>query len=363
MSITTPPPVVHLLPRDVARGSQVYARAVCDLLDRADDPHQLVTLFGGPPVLLKADHSLGVTPGRLRALGLDPRVLLRLRSWLSARPVRAIVAHGGEAFKYAALVAPRDLPIVYYRIGAVLPGARRPPGRWWHSGLLHRAAMVVCVSDDVLIETQDLFGVSPARLAVIANGRDPAVYAPGPTRTRPVVTVGFVGELAPTKRPEWLLRAVSVLRAEGMQVEGVLVGGGRLAGSLAPLARAAGVRYLGRSDDIPGVLRDLDILMLPSTRQEGMPGVIIEAGLSGVPVVATDAPGVRDVVVPEQTGFIVGVDDLDGAITALRRLAADPELRARMGEAARTRCEECFSLDNSAAAWRRLLGEFAASGG
>jgi len=349
MSISPLPPVVHLLPRDVARGSQVYARAVCDLLDRADDPHLVVTLFGGPPVLLRPDHSLGVAPGRLRALGLDPRVLFRLRSWLRHRPVRALVAHGGEAYKYAALVAPRGLPIVYYRIGAVLPGARRPPGRWWHAGLLHRAAVVVCVSEDVRIETRDLFGVPDARLAVIANGRDPATYAPGPTQMRSIVSIGFV--------------AVSALRAEGIAVEGLLVGDGPLAASLASRAAAAGVRYLGRSDDIPGVLKDLDVLLLPSTRQEGMPGVIIEAGLAGVPVVATDAPGVRDVVVPGQTGLIVGVDDLDAAIAALRRLAGDRDLRARMGKAARAHCEQRFSLSSSAAAWRRLLGDITAAGG
>ena len=359
MRTGTPPPVVHLLPRDVARGSQVYARAVCDLLDRTDDPHQLVTLFDGPPVLLCPDFSLGVVPGRLRALGLDPRVLYRLRSWLRRRRVRAIVAHGGEAYKYAALVAPRGLPIVYYRIGAVLPGARRPPGRWWHKGLLRRAAMIVCVSEDVRIETRDLFGVPDARLAVIANGRDPDTYFPGPPRMRTLVSIGFVGELQPTKRPDWLLRAIAALRAEGLPVEGVLAGDGPLAPELMPRAQAAGVRSLSRCDDVPGVLRDLDVLLLPSTRQEGMPGVIIEAGLSGVPVVATDVPGVRDVVVHEQTGFIVGVDDLDAAIAALGRLAADHGLRDRMGRAARAHCAQRFSLSASAAEWRHLLGDIA----
>jgi glycosyltransferase involved in cell wall biosynthesis len=352
-----PAPVVHLLPYDVARGSQVYARAVCDLLDRDDDPHRIVTLFDGPPVLLRPDDTLGVTAGRLRTLGLDPRVLFRLGSWLHHRPVRAIVAHGGEAYKYAALVAPRGLPIVYYRIGAVLPAARRLPGRWWHAALLRRAAMVACVSDDVRVETQELFGVPKARTAVIPNARDPAVYYPSPRQARPVVSIGFVGQLMATKRPEWLLRAVATLRSEGIPVDGVLVGDGALAPDLNARAPTAGVRYLGPSGDIPAVLRDLDVLLLPSTLQEGMPGIIIEAALSGLPVVATDVPGVRDVISPEETGIIVGADDLDAAIDALRRLAIDREMRDRMGRAARIRCEERFSLGSSADAWRRLLGE------
>jgi glycosyltransferase involved in cell wall biosynthesis len=88
-----------------------------------------------------------------------------------------------------------------------------------------------------------------------------------------------------------------------------------------------------------------------------MPGIIIEAALSGLPVVATDVPGVRDVISPEETGIIVGADDLDAAIDALRRLAIDREMRDRMGRAARIRCEERFSLGSSADAWRRLLGE------
>lgn len=78
-----------------------------------------------------------------------------------------------------------------------------------------------------------------------------------------------------------------------------------------------------------------------------MPGVIIEAGLAGVPVVATDVPGVRDVVVHGETGLVIGVDDIAGLKDAAERLIRDESLRSAMGRAARTRCTRLFTLDAS----------------
>ena len=88
---------------------------------------------------------------------------------------------------------------------------------------------------------------------------------------------------------------------------------------------------------------------------EGMPGVLIEAGLSGLPVVATDVPGVSTIVANDETGYIVAEDDLPAMVAAVARLFEDPALRAHMGGAARRRCMDRFSLDAVAVRWLEVL--------
>ena len=104
------------------------------------------------------------------------------------------------------------------------------------------------------------------------------------------------------------------------------------------------------------VLRGADVFVFPSLPTgEGMPGVLIEAGLSGLPVVATAVPGVRTMVEDGVTGFVVDADDGAAMVEATARLVADPALRRRMGEAARRRCVAQFSLDAVAACWTAFL--------
>ncbi len=93
---------------------------------------------------------------------------------------------------------------------------------------------------------------------------------------------------------------------------------------------------LGQRDDVPDLLRAADIFTLPSHR-EGMPRSIIEAMMTGLPVVATDIRGSREEVVDGETGILVPVKDTRSLQNALARLADDPLLRVRMGEAGRER--------------------------
>lgn len=101
------------------------------------------------------------------------------------------------------------------------------------------------------------------------------------------------------------------------------------------------IRFLGYRQDVPDILAAADIFALPSHR-EGMPRSIIEAMMAGLPVVATDIRGAREEVVEGETGFLVPVRDPVALGAALARLAADPALRARMGEAGRTRALDLY---------------------
>jgi glycosyltransferase involved in cell wall biosynthesis len=106
---------------------------------------------------------------------------------------------------------------------------------------------------------------------------------------------------------------------------------------------------------VPALLGAADIFTLPSHR-EGMPRSIIEAMMTGLPVVATDIRGSREEVVPEETGALVPVNDAAALARALNRLVADPPLRARWGAAGRARALALYDEAKVVARQLDLLG-------
>jgi glycosyltransferase involved in cell wall biosynthesis len=108
--------------------------------------------------------------------------------------------------------------------------------------------------------------------------------------------------------------------------------------------KAAGaVEVWGRRDDMPAVLAQSWVVCLPSYYGEGVPKSLLEAAASGRPIVTTDMPGCRDVVLDGETGLLVRPRDADGLARALKTLLADPDLRLRMGAGGRRLAEREFS--------------------
>lgn len=347
--------VLHVLPYDLARGAQRYARALVDRLDGGSDRHLILTLFESDPVLLRADLEMNIPRGVLRQMGLDPRVVTRLRKAVEEVGPDVLVAHGGEPAKYGAIAAPRALPIVYLSIGSSHPRLSRPWNRAIHRWYTGRADMVVAVSSDVAEEARGLHGVAEDRVVVIPNGRDAAAFRPRASRRPGPVRLIFVGHLDEGKRPSLFVALVEALTEKGHEVVGTIVGEGPLAEFLRPAAESAGVDMLGRRDDVNELMADSDILVLTSRPPEGLPGVLIEAGLCAIPSVTTRIPGASDVVEDGATGLIVDLDDFEGLVEASERLVADEQLRIEMGANAREACLARFTLDATVEQWRSVL--------
>jgi glycosyltransferase involved in cell wall biosynthesis len=290
--------------------------------------------------------------------GLDPVAAWRLRRLVAARRPDVLVAHGGEPVKYAALaVAGSDRVLVGHAIGTSPESATRGVRGASYRALWHRCDLVVAVSTDVAAHLERDLGVPAGLVRVIPNGRDVAAYPePTPRQDGPLRLI-FVGELTGTKRPQLFLDVVQELRARGREVEGVVVGTGPLEAAIRRRGGHLGVTVLGRRDDVPALLAGASVFVFPSAPEgEGMPGVLIEAGLAGLPTVATDVAGARDVVLDGKTGRVVAHDDPGSLIDAVDALACSRESREEMGRAARTHCATHFGLDASIAAWVDLLG-------
>lgn len=232
------------------------------------------------------------------------------------------------------------------------------PGPWWRRALsrvMERLGgrltdIYVTVSEEEAADARRL-GIHP-RATAVQNGRDPARFRPDPAARAALraelgagetdCVVIAVSRLVRHKGWPELLQAMEATPANCA----LWVVGNRLPSDhgedmephFARAAQSLGRRLvrLGYRDDVPRLLAAADVFCLPS-HFEGLPMSIIEAMLSGLPVVATAIGGPREQVVEGSTGLLVPPMTVEPLAVALSRLAADPALRAAMGEAGRAR--------------------------
>ncbi len=350
--------VLHVIPEDLTRGAQVYAGRLRDeLRNHPEQHHLLVSLFDGPEGAARPDLRLKAPQTVARRL-VSMTAVVRLRGLIAELRPQLVVAHGGEPLKYV-IPAAGDVPTVYYKVGLSTAEIRRPLHRWLYTRLARRATIVVGNSSAIAEQVADVFGVVPGRIKVIPNGRDPEVFAPGHDEPPGPPRLLWVGEFERGKRPELFVDAVAALRARGLDFAATMVGDGQLRSVLEERAAHYGIELLGVRRDVPELLRQAAILVLTSEPEtEGMPGVLIEAALTGVPIVSTDAAGVRDVIPAEDAGYVLPEtprQDEEFA-TVIQQLLRSKQGRLDVGARARVHALAKFTLRASADCWQELVG-------
>ena len=206
----------------------------------------------------------------------------------------------------------------------------------------------------VLIQNPDdrdgirALGIAADRIALIpGSGVDVEALRPMPEPASPI-TIAFVGRLLEDKGVHTLIRAHARLRARGCSVELLIAGTPDPANPASVSEQQArawgqspGITWLGHVD-ISTVWARAHIAVLPS-RREGLPMSLLEAAACGRPMIATDVPGCREIVRPDQTGLLVPFDDDRALADAIESLAQSQQRRARYGAAARRLVVERFS--------------------
>ena len=205
---------------------------------------------------------------------------------------------------------------------------------------------VIAVSEADAAFLREEFAVPEHKLHVVRNGVP--LHADTGTRAearracglpQEAFLVGYLGALEEKKGVLDLLRAAASASLAGAQV--VLAGEGSLGPQLAGQPRCL---LLGRLEDPRPFLRSLDVFAFPS-HQEALPLALLEAMAAGLPVVATRVGGIPEAVEDEATGLLVPPKDPERMAAALHRLAADPALARRLGDAARARAARAFSAE------------------
>ncbi|MET7287135.1 GT4 family glycosyltransferase PelF [Streptomyces sp. NPDC005573] len=287
---------------------------------------------------------------------------------LAARPPGDGVAHavsGGVAVLPGLAALERDgVPLLLTEHGVYLRerylGYRTAPYRWPVKAVVlgffrllaeesYRRAALITPGNRYNRLWEEEGGADPAAIRTVYNGVDPAAFPPaGPEPAAP--TLSWAGRVDPIKDLETLIRAFSLVRDREPEARLRLFGGTPRGGEAyrercealaAELGHADAVTFEGRVDDIKDAYAAGNVVMLSSI-SEGFPFTLIEAMSCGRATVSTDVGGVREAV--GDTGLVVPPRDPAAMAAAALDLLADPVRRRAMGEAARLRVIEQFTL-------------------
>lgn len=232
---------------------------------------------------------------------------------------------------------------------------------------LRKAAVVHCVSEQIRQEVLS-FAIEQGKTAVIHPALDPNFFRPGiPAGNEGKLRLITTGALIWRKGYEYLLQAVQQLQQAQLDFELNIIGEGverqRLLYTIADLGLAGRVNLLGQLE--PAVvlqrLQQSDVFVL-SSLSEGISNAVLEAMSCGLPVVTTACGGMREAVSDGVEGFVVPIRDPETMAAALKKLAADPILRQRMGQAGRERILKDFQLSGQVEAFIRLCNQAQAAG-
>jgi glycosyltransferase involved in cell wall biosynthesis len=213
--------------------------------------------------------------------------------------------------------------------------------KWLLPSLLGRPGGVVLVQNpDDRAALVDL-GISKKRIVLIpGSGVDTDALQPLPEPEGPI-TYGFAGRLLTDKGIRALVAAHGIVRGQGLETN-LLIAGNPDPANPASVSmqevnewtQRPGITWLGHVKDIAPLWRRCHFAVLPSHR-EGLPGSLMEAAACGRAMIATNAPGCREIVIDDQTGLLVPIEDPQALAQAITKLATLPELRARYARAAR----------------------------
>ncbi|MCB0164579.1 MAG: glycosyltransferase family 4 protein [Anaerolineae bacterium] len=359
--------ILQIVQKPQRRGAEVFAFQLNRELGRRG--HEVSTIYlyayhnAAPLPLHRQDHrfdGLEAHPAEL-LLGVQPKLLYRLQNVIETFKPDIVQVNGGRAVKYGAfsryLGRNGTYGLIYRNIG--------DPKDWvhgWQRRLLYKKIImpqidgVVGVSQVTLQRVQDYYGLSVPTM-YIPNGIDTAALCPATDRLAlrrqlqtpadaPVLI--FVGSLTKEKRPDRLLRVFQQVQAKISSARLWIVGGGSLRSVLEQQAQTMGlanVNFLGVQSEVASLLNAADLFVLTSDT-EGIPAVVLEAGASGLPVVATCVGGLAECVTDGQTGYLLPPQDESGQVQAILSLLQQPEQRRRMGQAAKQWVQTTFSIEH-----------------
>lgn len=238
------------------------------------------------------------------------------------------------------------------------------PKRWAYRALYRVAAQwvaaFIAVSDEVETAIVETIGPVGDKIVIIANGVDVKRYGQPVDKARIRQQLGVpaqarvlavVGTLKEQKGHRYLIDAAPAVVAQFPDTHWLLVGGGALRETLQAQANAAGlaqhIHFLGNRSDVAALLASSDGFVLPSL-WEGLPMALIEAMASGLPIVATEVSGTKQVMVSGETGLLVPPGSVPHLEAAMIELLANPECSQVMGAGAHRRVEASFSARKQA---------------
>ena len=283
------------------------------------------------------------------------RGLAAMRRLLAAEPFDVVNSHSSTDSWMVALsnaLARRPVPLVRTRhISAPVHG--NAATRWLYD---RATAAIVTTGEQLRRELLERNGFRRVAIRSVPTGIDPQRFGPADAAASraalglpPLPTVGILATLRSWKGHRFLIEAFAALRAQGRPLQLLVVGDGPQREALQAQVDAAGlqawVRFTGHDPQPERWLRAVDVFVLPSYANEGVPQALMQAMMSGLPCVTTHVGAIAEIARDGETALIVPPQDPQALAAAIGRLLDDPALRERLGRQARTFALEHCTLE------------------
>lgn len=240
---------------------------------------------------------------------------------------------------------------------------RRPPADF--HARAKKAAAVITVSEANRAYIAKTFDVPDHKLRTISSGVDTRLFQPNKQPSTPPLIV-CVARLVPVKNLALLLSACMILKTQGIAFQCIIVGEGRSREALETMQKQLQLEktvvFTGaaNSRQVLAWWQRADVAVLSST-SEGMPVSLLEAAACGVPIVATAVGGIPELVETGETGYLVPPEEAPALAEGIKHLLSHPNQARRMGQAARKKIEQRFSIahqgDQLLALWTALINK------
>ena len=290
-----------------------------------------------------------------------PGALIGLARWLRENRIQILNTHSsrdgwlaGMAGRWARvplLIRSRHIDVTY------------PNRRLSRIAFATLADHVLTTSEKIAAHLKSRFNLPDDCVSSVPTGIDLGEFTPeGPRAELPrqpgVPLVGMVSVLRSWKGHDFFLQAIEQLNREGFAARYVMVGDGprrrHLEQQLAERRLGECVALTGHREDVPAVLRALDLLVMPSTAHEGVPQIGLQALAVKTPVVGSDVGGIPEIIRPGQTGRLVPPSDAGALARAMREALGETDATRRMADRGRRWVEQHHSLDGMLDTLHRL---------
>ncbi len=227
---------------------------------------------------------------------------------------------------------------------------------------------VLTTSNKITKHLQQIFHLENDRISTVPTGIDLQLFTSVGRRAEEirkdprVPLIGMVSVLRSWKGHSVFLRAVAALKAEGFGARYVIVGGGQSPVWIEELIQGLGigdvVHLAGHREDVPEVLRALDLLVIPSTKHEGIPQIGLQALACKTAVIGSDIGGIPEIIRHGETGRIFSSENPEALAGAIRAVFSESGLTQQMKEAGRRLVEERHSTESMLDELEMLYGRY-----
>jgi glycosyltransferase involved in cell wall biosynthesis len=268
-----------------------------------------------------------------------------VRLALQQRPADLIYVNGPRILPAALPAAvQRNTPVVFHAHSVLTTGYARAIAAW---SLRRCSATAIACSEFASRPVQSAFGGSAVR--VIYNGVADCGFRPRAPQRGQALRVGFVGRIAPEKGPVDFIRAAQLLQGAA-RLQFSIIGAAlfselRYERAVRELGVSAGIEFRGWTDDVAGVLHNLDILAVPSAAHEASTRVVMEAMSAGTCAVAYPSGGLPELIGNGRTGLLTEKPNPVELARAIQILAGNPGMRGRLAENGRQEWRTRFTVE------------------